>query len=75
MLGINTTAISFNSNDLKFTFPNDLKVAKVSPVFKTGDRKDRSMMAYFCASCCFKNVRKASFFTNIRIFYEGKYVF
>jgi hypothetical protein len=32
----------FNVSLKNGIFPNDLKVAKVSPVFKTGDRKDRS---------------------------------
>ena len=34
-------AIIFNVSLKTGTYPNDLKVAKVSPVFKTGDRKDR----------------------------------
>ena len=39
---ITSIAAVFNVSLKNGTFPNDLKVAKVSPVFKTGDRKDRS---------------------------------
>ena len=35
-------AAIFNVSLKNGTFPNDLKVVKVSPVFKTGDRKNRS---------------------------------
>ena len=39
-------AAIFNVSLKNGIFPNDLKVAKVSPVFKTGDRKDRSNYRY-----------------------------
>jgi hypothetical protein len=57
-------------------FPNDLKVAKVSPVFKTGDGKDRNNYRPISVLPVVSKIfEKLVFSTSIRIFYEGKYVF